>query len=298
MTIPDLQLVMLAMLGGMLRISPALLWVAIGDCLTQRSGNFNFGLEGIVAVGAVTAVVIATATGDPWLGVLGAATAGFVLALAFTACCVFSTINSITVGIAFFVGGLALARFAGADLLAVGMPNLPVLDIGWFAEPTETGPLQISIFLIGGLVLACIVGWILRETRLGLLVTATGSSNAAAGLRAIGSSHHLVRTLATAIGGACGGIGGACLATFYPGGWSDNLANGVGLTALTLVFLAGSRPALTALLVFMFAAAAALGPALQVLYGTGSYHLLNALPFICTLIVMIYKVQPKWQILR
>ena len=200
----ELQLVLLAMLGGLLRFSPALLWIAVGDCITQRSGNFNFGLEGIVAVGAVSAVAATAATGNPYLGLLAAAAAGFTLALCFALCCQLPAVNSITVGIAFFIGGVALARFAGTDLLSVVIPPLPVLDLGaWLAiaiEPNRT-MLQLSVFLLGGLVLAVVVGWLLQATRLGLVVTAAGSSNANAGLRVVGSSQPLVRVLATATGG-------------------------------------------------------------------------------------------------
>src|SRR5919202_1918625 len=66
----------IAMLGGAVRVSTPFLFVSLGECITERSGRINLGLEGILVMGAMTGYAVSYATGNPWLGVLAAAGAG------------------------------------------------------------------------------------------------------------------------------------------------------------------------------------------------------------------------------
>lgn len=276
----DWQLIALALGGGILRISPIFVWAMVGDCLTQRSGHFNLGLEGIIACSAMTAVLVAGISGSPWVGVVAAAGCGAVLALVFALCCLVTRVSELGVGIAMLVGGVALARFAGSGLTYEPTTLLPTFGSGENA-------FAISVMLPLGLLLGGVVAWVFAATRLGLLIDAVGDRQAADGLRLLGIRTRVVRIAATMFGGGCGGIGGACLGLYYPGGWSDYLAAGVGITALTLVFLVRARPLWALVAALLFAALAAVGPALQVTFGTSTYHLFNALPYLLALGALI-----------
>ena len=48
------------------------MFVALGECLTEKSGRVNLGLEGTLVLGAMTGYAISYQTGSPWLGVLAA----------------------------------------------------------------------------------------------------------------------------------------------------------------------------------------------------------------------------------
>ena len=63
----------LAMLAGAIRVSTPFIFVSLGECLTERSGRINLGLEGTLVMGAMSAYGIALVSGSPWLGVLVAA---------------------------------------------------------------------------------------------------------------------------------------------------------------------------------------------------------------------------------
>ena len=63
----------LAILGGAIRVSTPFIFVSIGECLTERSGRINLGLEGTLLMGAMTAYAVAWLSGNPWLAVLAAA---------------------------------------------------------------------------------------------------------------------------------------------------------------------------------------------------------------------------------
>ena len=63
-------------LGGAIRISTPFLFVSLGECLTEKSGRVNLGLEGTLVMGAMAAYGVSYLTGSPWLGVLAAGALG------------------------------------------------------------------------------------------------------------------------------------------------------------------------------------------------------------------------------
>src|SRR2546427_4097956 len=66
----------LAVLGGAIRGSTPFLFVSLGECLTEKSGRLNLGLEGTLVMGAMSGYGVSYLTGSPWLGVLGAGCRG------------------------------------------------------------------------------------------------------------------------------------------------------------------------------------------------------------------------------
>ena len=52
------------------------LFVSLGECITERSGRINLGLEGTLVMGAMAGYGVSYLTGSPWLGVLAAGVAG------------------------------------------------------------------------------------------------------------------------------------------------------------------------------------------------------------------------------
>ena len=49
----DILTVLIAMLGGAIRVSTPFMFVALGECLTEKSGRVNLGLEGTLVLGAM-----------------------------------------------------------------------------------------------------------------------------------------------------------------------------------------------------------------------------------------------------
>ena len=77
----------LAVLGGAMRVSTPFLFVSLGECLTERSGRINLGLEGTLVMGAMSGYGVSYLTGSPWLGVLAAGLAGALLGALQRLCC-------------------------------------------------------------------------------------------------------------------------------------------------------------------------------------------------------------------
>src|SRR6267143_6119573 len=89
----------LAVLGGAVRVSTPFLFVSLGECLTERAGRINLGLEGILVMGAMSAYGTSYLTGSPWLGVLAAGFSGALMGALHDSICALPRVNDIAVGI-------------------------------------------------------------------------------------------------------------------------------------------------------------------------------------------------------
>ena len=281
----------LAILGGAIRVSTPFLFVSLGECLTERSGRINLGLEGTLVLGAMSAYGVSYLTGSPWLGVLVAAIAGALLGSLHAFACSRPRVNDIAVGIALMLFGLGLAFFFGKPFVQPKAPNLPSLSLGWWSDlPQVRAALEVNALFLVGLVLAPAMYWGFRNTRWGLIVRTVGDSADAA--RAIGYPVNYVRWLSTTVGGALAGVGGSFLSLYYPGSWNEGLSSGQGLMAVALVIFARWDPIRCLYAALLFGAAGALGPALQSVGITSGYYLFNAAPYVLTLALMIVTCSP------
>ena len=282
----------IAVLGGAIRVSTPFLFVSLGECITERSGRINLGLEGILVMGAVTGYALSYATGNPWLGVLAAAAAGFALGVLHGVLCNLPRVNDIAVGIGLMLFGTGLAFFLGKPYVQPKAPTLPAIPFGgWSDSPQIRAALEVNPLFLIGVVLAVALAWAFRNTRWGLVVRMVGDSSDAA--RAMGHGVSLVRTLATGIGGGLAGIGGSFLSLYYPGSWSEGLSSGQGLMAVALVIFARWNPLRCFYAALLFGGAGALGPALQSVGITSGYYLFNAAPYVVTLGIMIVTCSPR-----
>jgi len=281
----------LGVLGGALRVSTPFLFVSLGECITEKSGRINLGLEGIMVMGAMAGYAVSLASGNPWLGVLAAGIAGLALGLLHGLICNLARVNDIAVGIGLMLFGTGFAFFLGKPYIQPKAPNLPALSLGGWSElPQVQAALQVSPLLLIGIALAFALAWALRNTRWGLVLRMVGDSSDAA--RAMGYNVNLVRTLATAAGGLLAGIGGSFLSLYYPGSWTEGLSSGQGLMAVALVIFARWNPVYCFYAALMFGGAGSLGPALQSVGITSGYYLYNAAPYVLTLVIMLATCSP------
>jgi len=276
----------IAVLGGALRVSTPFLFVSLGECITEKSGRINLGLEGILVMGAMCGYAVSYLSGSPWLGVLAAAVAGSLLGLLHGLVCNLPRVNDIAVGIGLMLFGTGLAFFLGKPYVQPKAPTLPSIPFGNWSDSTQIqAALQVNPLLLIGIALAIVLAWAFRNTRWGLVLRMVGDSSDAA--RAMGYSVPVVRTLATAAGGFLAGIGGSFLSLYYPGSWSEGLSSGQGLMAVALVIFARWNPLYCFYAALLFGGAGALGPALQSVGITSGYYLFNAAPYVLTLGIMI-----------
>lgn len=286
-----LWVIPLAILGGAIRVSTPFLFVSLGEVLTERSGRINLGLEGTLVFGAMAGYAIAYLTGSPWLGVAAAAMAGAFFGLIHGVICSLPRVNDIAVGIAMMILGMGLAFYFGKPYVQPVAPDLPSISFGWWSDvPQVKAALRVNVLFLIGAVSAFAMWWMLRATKVGLILRVVGDSTDAA--RAMGLRPALIRTLATAAGGAFAGIGGAYLSLFYPGSWNEGISSGQGLMAVALVIFARWNPIACFGAALLFGGAGALGPTLQSVGISEGYYLFFAAPYVLTLGVLIATSSP------
>jgi general nucleoside transport system permease protein len=251
----------IAVLGGAVRVSTPFLFVSLGECITERSGRINLGLEGTLVMGAMCAYATSFLTGSPWLGVLAAGSSGAIMGALHASICALPRVNDIAVGIALMLFGTGLAFYLGKPLIEPSAATLPAIELGNWSDILQLrDALKVNVLFLIGILLAPILMWALR---------------------------------ATMAGGFLAGIGGSFLSLYYPGSWNEGLSSGQGITAVALVIFARWNPMLCFAASLLFGGAAALGPALQSIGYSQGYQLFNAAPYILTLVIMIITCSPK-----
>jgi ABC-type uncharacterized transport system permease subunit len=277
--------------GGALRVGTPFLFVSLGECLTEKSGRINLGLEGVLVLSAMAAFGGAYLSGSPWIGVLVGSVAGGLLAALHGVLCSLNRVNDVATGIALMLLGTGLAFYLGKPLIQPQAPPIPAIELGFWSESSAVrSALQVNALLPIGLVLAALMWWAFKRTRYGLLVRMAGDSANAA--RALGYSVVSTRIVATTLGGMIAGLGGASLTLFYPGSWNEGISSGQGLIAVALVIFARWSPLRCIGAAALFGGAGAIGPALQSAGIGWGYHLFNTVPYALTLVILILTCKP------
>jgi general nucleoside transport system permease protein len=284
----------LAIVGGAIRVSTPFIFVSVGECLTERSGRINLGLEGILVFGAMSGYAVSYHTGSAWIGTLAAGVCGLLFGLLHGWICKLPKVNDIAIGIALMIFGSGLAFFFGKPYVQPTAPHLPAIPLGWWSDIAQVqAALNINVLFLIGIVIAIAASWMLKNTRIGLTIRVVGDSADAA--RALGIPVNRVRLWATAAGGALAGIGGAYLSLYYPGSWNEGISSGQGLMAVALVIFARWNPINCLYASLLFGGAGALGPALQSIGISQGYYLFYAAPYVLTLGLLIATSSPTGQ---
>ena len=144
---PDAVLtLMLAIVGGAVRVGTPFLFVSLGECLTEKSGRINLGLEGVLVFSAMAGFGGAYLSGSPWLGVLLAGCCGALLALLHGLLCSLPRVSDVATGIALMLLGAGLAFYLGKPLIQPQAPQIPAISLGdWSDSP----PVRIAVLSPG-----------------------------------------------------------------------------------------------------------------------------------------------------
>lgn len=284
--------VVIGIFAGALRGGTPFLLVSLGECLTEKSGKINLGLEGTLLMGAMAAYAVSYQSGNPWLGCAAAFAIGAALGAIHALLVSRPKVNDVAAGIAMLIFGSGLAFYFGKPYIRPSAPQLPALSLGGWSElPQIQAALKISPLFVLGAALAFLLSWAFNATRWGLRVRAVGDAPAAA--LALGMSVKKVRFVAIVLGSAIAGLGGAHLSLFYPGAWTEAISSGQGLMAVALVIFARWRPVHCLYASLIFGGTQAIAPALQAIGITSGYYLWNAAPYVLTLVVMVITCSPK-----
>ncbi len=284
--------VLVGVIGGAIRVGTPFLFVSLGECITEKAGRINLGLEGVLVFSAMAGFAGSYLTGQWWLGVLLAACSGAVIAALHGLISSLPRVNDIAAGIAIMLLGGGLAFYLGKPMIQPQAEQIPSIPLGaWSTSSQVAAALNINALFPIGVVLALLLTWGLKNTGWGLKVRMVGDSADAA--RAQGTSVTAVRVAATTAGGFIAGLGGASLSLYFPGSWNEALSSGQGLIAVALVIFARWHPVRCLWAALLFGGAGALGPALQSVGVSGYYYLFNAVPYALTLAILVWTCSPR-----
>jgi ABC-type uncharacterized transport system permease subunit len=264
-----------------------LVFAALGELVTEKSGVLNLGVEGMMLVGAIAAFAATVASGNPWVGVLAGMCGGAAMALIFAVLTLTLMANQVAAGLALSLFGVGLSAFVGKAYESVSLTPSAPLKIPLLADIPLIGPVLFSqqalVYVSWALFAA--VTWFLYRSRPGLVLRSVGEAPKSA--HAIGYSVISIRYLATLFGGAMAGVGGAFLSVFYTPLWVENMTSGRGWIALALVVFATWRPARVMIGAYLFG-----GVTVAQFFAQGEgaaipSQFLSMLPYLATIVVLV-----------
>jgi len=260
-----------------------------GELLAERVGVLNLGVEGLMALGAVSAIIAAAATHDPYAGLAAALAAGALGGILFAVATVLVRASQVLCGMALTMGGLGLAAtigrpFAGQPAAAT-FPVLPIPLLDRIPLIGEALFRQNLLVYVAYLLLPVALHLLLFRTRHGLAVRAIGENPAAcdaAGIRVLP-----LRFAYVVLGAALSASAGAYLTLGFVPSWSDGVTAGRGWIAVALVIFARYRPWRIVGGALLFGFVAALGYVAQARNWGIPSAFLGMLPYIVTMLCMI-----------
>ncbi|MFW5654701.1 MAG: ABC transporter permease [Roseicyclus sp.] len=267
--------------------STPILLAAIGELVVEKSGVLNLGVEGMMIIGAVTGFVTAVETGSVTLAFLAGMTGGLILAAVFGFLTQFLLSNQVATGLALTLFGLGLAALIGVGYPGQQVPIAPDVFPQALQDIPIAGPILFShsAMIYFSVLIVAGVWYMLGFTRTGLVLRAVGESHEAA--HALGYKVIRIRLVAILFGGACAGLGGAFLSVARVQNWIEGMTAGAGWIALALVVFASWKPWRVLFGAYLFGGISALQLRLQAAEIGVPVALLDASPYIVTILVLV-----------
>ncbi len=272
---------------------------ALGEMIAEKSGVLNLGVEGMMAMGGMTAFWVGVRglslfdvqlvdPGNAWIALLVAGVVGAILASIHGVVSVVMGADQVVSGLALTIFGLGMAAFLGEDLVIERpIAEFTPLDLGPLSSIRFLGPVIFEQPAVMWLAIGSgVVTWaVLARTRVGLGLRAVGESAATAD--AAGQPVVKTRLAAVAIGGMFAGFAGAYLTLFLAKGWTEGTVAGRGWIAVALVIFGAWNPVRVGVGALLFGGLLALEPRLQTFGVEISPILLSMLPYVLTIAVLV-----------
>ena len=296
-----------ALIVAAITYSTPLLFGTLGEILTEKSGNLNLGVEGIMYMGGAIGLggvfyyekLAGSANGYVAIAVaiLFAFIAGAIASLIFSFITITLRANQNVTGLALSIFGTGVGQFVG-EYMRVREGGYVSISNGlkdfFIASPFPKALQEIpylgkilfshSFFFYLAIVLAIVLYLFLSKSRLGLYLRSVGESPATADAAGINVTRN--KYLATVIGGGISAIGGMVYITTLAGcTWNHEGLAGFGWLAVALVIFCMWRPISAIWGSVLFGALMILYTRLQIPFVPTEIY--KILPYVVTLVVLI-----------
>lgn len=264
-----------------------LLFAALGEMVTEKSGVLNLGVEGMMIMGAIIGFVAVHYSGSAFVAVLASMLAGGLMAAIFALLVLRFHASQVPTGLALTIFGVGLSALVGQGMIGIAYDGIPHLSIPGLSSIPVLGELlfQHDPLVYLSLVMVVVIYYFLNKTRAGLILRAVGDSHDAA--HAMGYSVVRIRFLATLFGGAMAGLGGAYLSLAYSPLWVEQMTAGRGWIALALVVFASWRTGRVLLGAYLFGGITILQLHAQALGIGVPSQVMSMLPYLATIAVLV-----------
>lgn len=290
----------LSLIYATFRASTPIIYAALCAAITQQANILNIGTEGIMLVGAFTAVAVSYFTGSWMLGILAAMLGGAFIAMIMAVshikynseiCAIGMGVNLLAIALTKFMLQVFFhtsGSFSNPSIVPIPklhmafLENVPVLNslfndwrfTEWF----------VIIFII-------LLQFIFYKTVWGLRLRAVGQFPMAA--ETAGIQANAVKYQAMLISGLIGGLAGAHLSLGYSTQFVENMTNSRGFMGVAAMYFGGANPVLTAMGCLLFGFSDSVGARLQA-YGIPAQFILM-MPYIVTIAVLAISMAVKIQ---
>ncbi len=283
-------------LAATLRTMVPILVTALGEMVSERSGIMNLGIEGIMIVGAFAGFYAAFQSGSLGIGFMAGGSAGMLLGLAMGIAAVRYYANQIVAGVGIWIFSQGISSLLSRSLFGVvdtrpTVSTLQPISIPVLSRIPILGEVlfEQDIFVYLVILAVPLVAFFFKRTSWGINIDTVGEHPRAGD--AAGLNVGLIRYLCVSFGGLLAGLGGAYLSLGLFGLYTNDLSVGLGWMAIAVVVFGKWRPWGLVGGAAIFGAAKALQFRLQALDFPLPYQFLLMMPFVVTLIFVVFFVR-------
>ena len=288
-----------------------LLFGCTGETLTEKSGNLNLGLPGVMYVGGISGVIGAFLY-EQSVGAAGVS--GFLAVLIPLACCLLGSLlmgllycfltvtlraNQNVTGLAMTTFGVGFGNFFGGSLIKLSGADVPSIalsatsacfkkslpfaaNLGWFGKIF----LSYGFLAYAAVIIAFVCAYVLKRTKVGLHLRAVGESPNTAD--AAGINVNKYKYIATCAGCMIAGLGGLYYVMDYACGvWSNDAFGDRGWLALALVIFTIWKPNVAVFASILFGGLYILYLFIPTGMNLAVKELYKMLPYVVTIIVLV-----------
>ncbi len=282
----------IAFLAATIASGTPLLLATLGEILTEKVGNLNLGVEGMMLMGASFSFIVGITTGNPLLALIAGLAAGGIGALIYAFLTVSLRTNQVVTGLTLTIFGSGIANFVGKSVtgktLAAALTNVyQPIPIPLLSDIPFIGPIffKQSILVYCGYLIAILMWIYLKRTSRGLKMRTVGENPAAADSAGISVTAN--KYVHITIGGVLAGMAGAYLSLYYSPTWQPGITAGMGWIAVALVIFAMWNPLRAIIGAYVFGGLRILGLQFQQSI-TIPQQFMDMLPYVVTVVVLIF----------
>ena len=288
-----------------------LLFGSTGEIITEKTGNLNLGIPGVMYVGGISGVIGAflyerTLTSpeaiNPFLAImiplLASVFGALIMGLIYSFLTVTLRANQNVTGLALTTFGVGFGNFFGGSLIKLTKSDMPSITLtatsncfrttfpfadklGWFGKIF----FSYSFLAYAAIIIALVAAYVLNKTRVGLNLRAVGESPATAD--AAGINVEKYKYFSTCIGSVIAGFGGLYYVMDYANGvWSNDAFGDRGWLAIALVIFTVWKPNVSILGSILFGGLFIVHNYIQSL-GVSIQEIFKMLPYVVTIIVLV-----------